>query len=168
MIISWIIGLARTRTLAFVGTVLGIAVTTGLVTALGAFSKLSSSEMTTHAVSTVPIDWQAEFAPDLPADGIIADMRGAARIEKAASVGYASIDGLEAATKGTVQTTGPGKILGIDPDYTANFPNNIRPLLGQISGVLIAQQTAANLHVGPGDSLTIHRPALPDIRVRID
>ena len=34
-----------------------------------------------------------------------------------------------------------------------------------IHGVLVAQQTAANLHVVPGDAVTVHRPGLPDAKV---
>ena len=87
---------------------------------------------------------------------------------RTATIGYAASDGFEASADGTVQVTGPGKILGIEAGYAADFPGNIRPLLGNLEGVLVAQQTAANLHVTLGDTVTIHRPGLPDVSVTID
>ena len=38
------------------------------------------------------------------------------------------------------------------------FPGEIRVLAGSGTGVLLAQQTAANLHARPGDTITIGRP----------
>jgi len=83
-------------------------------------------------------------------------------------VGYAASQGFEASAGGTIQVTGPGKVLGIARAYVSDFPGNIRLLLGEIEGVLIAQQTAANLHVAPGDAVIIHRPGLSDVSVTID
>ena len=68
---------------------------------------------------------------------------------------------------GTVQTTGAGKVLGIEPDYVDRFPGQIRWLLGSRGGVLIAQQTAANLHVTVGDHVVIHRYPAPDVSLAV-
>jgi putative ABC transport system permease protein len=78
----------------------------------------------------------------------------------------------------TTQTTGEGRVLGITPTYWKDFPGLMRPMLGAAEGILIAQQTAANLHVSVGDTITITRidstikPAprtgLPPLTVRID
>ena len=168
MIVAWLAGLVRTRTATLLGTVAGIAITVGLLVALGAFMRSSAAEMTAHATSDVPIDWQVELAPGTSAATVGEEMRSAARIARTSLVGYAASDGFEAAAGGTVQVTGPGKVLGIDPSYAADFPGNLSPLLGKPAGILIAQQTAANLHVAPGDSVTIHRPGLPDAAVVID
>jgi putative ABC transport system permease protein len=168
MIAAWLAGLMRARTGTVIGTVAGVAITVGLIVALGAFMRSSAAEMTAHATSDVPIDWQAELVPSPSIDTIADEMRSAARIARTAIVGYAATDGFEATSGGTVQVTGPGKVLGLDPSYLGAFPGNIRPLLGQLEGTLIAQQTAANLHVAPGDTVTIHRPGLPDARVTID
>ena len=168
MIFAWLAGLARTRTATVVGTVAGVAITVGLLVALGAFMRSSAAQMTARATADVPIDWQVEFAPGASVDAIADEMRGAARIARAAVVGYAGSDGFEARSGGTVQVTGPGKVLGLDPSYAAEFPGNIRMLLGKADGNLVAQQTAANLHVAPGDTVTIRRPGLPDATVTID
>ncbi len=167
MILTWLMGLARTRTGIVLGTVGGIAVTVGLIVALGSFMLSSAAEMTAKATDNVPIDWQVQLVPGTPEGAVREAMNAAARVAQAETVGYASVDGFEASAGGTVQVTGPGKVLGMPTSYDAKFPGNIRPLLGS-PGILIAQQTAANLHVGPGDTVTIHRPGLNDATVKVD
>ena len=83
-------------------------------------------------------------------------------------VGYGDAAGFVAHTGGTVQTTGPGKVLGIDPAYGADFPGQIRRLIGASEGVLLAQQTAANLHATVGDSIAIERAGLAPAEVKVD
>ncbi len=168
MIGAWLAGLMATRRAVLVGTVLGIAITVGFIAAIGIFLQSSAAEMTVRATSRVPIDWQAELVPGTSPDKVIQEMGNAARIVRSTTVGYAKIDGFEASTGGAVQTTGPGMVLGISPSYPADFPGNIRWLLGQSAGTLIVQQTAANLHAAPGDQVTIHRPGLPDAVVTVD
>ena len=169
MIAAWLIGLVRTRTAAVLGTMAGIAITVGLIVALGGFMQLSGARMTARASADVPIDWQVEIVPGASVETVEeGELRGSAPISRTATLGYAAVDGFEATTGGTVQVTGPGKVLGVGPSDIADFPGNIRPLLGRPEGVLIAQQTAANLHVSVGDAVTIHRPGLGDASVKID
>src|SRR4029079_8956693 len=113
------------------GTIAGIAITVGFVVSLGAFIQSSTAEMTARAVMDVPIDWQVELAPGASSESVLEEMRGSAPILRTAVVGYASIEGFEASSGGTVQVTGPGKVLGIEPNYIADLPGNVRPLLGK-------------------------------------
>jgi putative ABC transport system permease protein len=83
-------------------------------------------------------------------------------------VGYADTTGLSTTTGGTTQTTGPGKVLGIGPDYRKMFPKEIGKFQGSTTGVLIAQQTAANLHAKPGDLITVRRVGLLPVKVKVD
>ncbi len=166
-IVAWLAGLLKTRAPGIAAAVGGIAITVSLIVVLGAFMQSSAAEMTARATTDLPIDWQVELVPGASIDAVIAEMRSAAPIAKTAAVGYAAVDGLEASGAGTVQVTGPGKVLGLQASYSSDFPGNIRPLLGR-PGTLIAQQTAANLHVAPGDAVTIHRPGLPDAQVTVD
>ena len=48
------------------------------------------------------------------------------------------------------------------------FPGEIRPLTGDGTGVLLAQQTAANLHAGVGDQVTIGLAGRDPVTVRIE
>jgi len=76
--------------------------------------------------------------------------------------------GLRARTGRTVQVTGPGVVLGIPTAYRSTFPGEIRPLLGTTTGTLLSQQTAANLHAGPGTVVRVGRPGLPPAEVSVD
>ena len=59
-------------------------------------------------------------------------------------------------------------VLGIPPNYREQFPGAIRTLVGADNGVLIAQQTAANLHAAPGDTIHIGRAGIAPVDVVVD
>ena len=67
-----------------------------------------------------------------------------------------------------MQTTGPGKAIAFDAGYLKDFPKEVRSLVGATSGVLLAQQTAANLHARPGDTVSVKRVGLPPVDVKVD
>ena len=67
--------------------------------------------------------------------------------------------------RGHDPATGAGKAVGLPPDYEAALPGQIRLLLGSLSGPLLAQQTAANLHATVGSKVTIDRPGLGPVNV---
>ncbi len=146
----------------------GVALTITLLGFLGTFLASSSATMTARAVSQVPVDWQVLVS--LGADeSAVRDAIGKTTSYKLMEkVGYADVAGFSAATGGTVQTTGPGKVLGISPGYRVSFPSEIRQLTGSRQGILVAQQTAANLHVKEGDPVTIKRVGLPPVQVKVD
>jgi putative ABC transport system permease protein len=156
----WIMGLLRHRLMRLVGAGFGIAVTVALLTALGAFLASSTATMTERATAAVPIDWQVEAVSGADAATIDAAIRKAAPVKALEQVFYAGTEGFQATTGGTVQTTGPGSVVGFGPQYLVNFPKELRLLSGTPDGILIAQQTASNLHVGPGDPVSITRIGL--------
>lgn len=167
MIKIWFAGLMRERNGRLLGAAVGIAVTIAMLAALGAFLAQSNASMTQRAVAGVPVDWQVQLVPGT-ARGLVSDaIKKATAIATVQSVGYADVDGFEAHTGGTVQTTGKGKVVGFDATYLHDFPKQFRLLIGSMDGVLVAQQTAANLHVTVGDSVTILRPALPPVIVKV-
>jgi putative ABC transport system permease protein len=163
----WIMGLLRHRIMRLVGTGFGVAVTVALLASLGAFLASSTATMTERATSAVPIDWQVEAVPGADAAAIDAAIRKAAQVKALEQVLYAGTDGFQATTGGTVQTTGPGKVVGFGPEYLVNFPKEIRLLSGSLDGVLVAQQTASNLHVRPGDPVSITRIGLDPVLVTV-
>jgi len=59
-------------------------------------------------------------------------------------------------------------VLGVPDQYRQQWPAAIRTLTGSDHGVLVAQQTAANLAAAPGDTVQIGRSGLPPVNVRID
>ncbi len=167
MIGPWISGLVRARSGRLIGAVAGVACVVALIAVLGIFLRASSASMTTRAIATVPVDWQIQLAFGASLEAIKEAASKANPLAKVQTVDYASVDGFESSTDGTVQTTGAGQVLGLDPSYTASFPGEIRLLLGSLDGVLVAQQTAANLHVGLGDMVMIHRPGLSNSAVKV-
>src|ERR1700730_17794687 len=140
MIGLWALGLIRARTGRLMGAIAGVALAIALVAALGAFLRTSTASMTEHAVAAVSIDWQVQLLAGADRSWVEDAARKAAPVGKAEWVGYADVNGLEASTGGTDQTTGPGKVLGLAPGYVESFPSQIRLLLGSGDGVIIAQQ----------------------------
>lgn len=167
MMALWLKGLFQDRRGRLAGTIAGIALTVAMLAALGAFLSNSASSMTRRAVEGVPVDWQVQLVPGTSIQAISQAVHLAVAVAKLQTVGYANVDSLETSTGGTTQTTGQGKVLGIDTTYAQDYPVQIRTLLGGIEGVLIAQQTAANLHVTVGDVVTIHRTGLSAVKVTV-
>ena len=149
------------------GTVLGVAVAVALVAALAGFFAATRANMTSQAIADVAVDWQVQLAPGSDPQVATAELTRSPGYTQLAQIGYADSPGFETTTAGTVQTTGPGKVLGLDPGYRAAFPAEVRDLIGQGS-VLLAQQTAANLHAAPGTAVTVKRPGLDPVTVTID
>ncbi|HEX3534401.1 MAG TPA: FtsX-like permease family protein, partial [Gemmatimonadaceae bacterium] len=178
----WFSGLVRRRYGRMLPAVLGVALTIALLSILGIFINASAATMTRRAVADVPIDWQIDLTRGANMDSVVQQLNETVTMRAMDSVGYADVDGFTARSGGntlggTTQTTGAGKILGVTSTYWNDFPGLLRPMLGATEGILIAQQTAANLHVSVGDTITISRVdsavklprmGLPPLTVRID
>ncbi len=166
--ITWLSGLVRRRSGRMLPAVLGVSLTIALLAILGIFINASAATMTQRALGDVPIDWQVQLVHGADVAAVEQNLRKSARVKTVDVVGYGDVDGFTATTGGTTQTTGSGKVLGITPTYWKDFPALLRPLLGATTGVLIAQQTAANLHVAVGDTVSVTRVGLPPVKARID
>ncbi|MFE2426175.1 FtsX-like permease family protein [Streptomyces sp. NPDC059373] len=169
MLRIWLAGLLRRRGGRLLGTALGVAMAVALLAALGGFLGSTRATMTAQSVRGVSVDWQVQVATGADARSVLNTVRHTSGTRAALPVGYADTSGLSATTGGTSQATGPGKVLGIPAGYRSAFPGEIRVLAGRADGVLLAQQTAANLHAAPGDTVTIGRAAgLPPVKVTVD
>ena len=153
----WLRGLIGRRLGRLLATVIGIGLAVALVAALGSFLTSSQSTMTARATRTVAVDWQVQVQAGARAGDVLRQVRSAAGVRLAEPVQFASTTGFRAAVAGSTQTTGPGVVLGLPPGYRSSFPDQIRTLSGADSGVLLAQQTAANLRVRPGDQIQVGR-----------
>ncbi len=152
---NWLRGLIVRRSGALFATVAGVAVAVALLASLGSFLAAAQSSMTLRAVSGVAVDWQVQVARGSDPATVARQVKDAPGVTAALAVGFAQSSGLSATTSNSTQTTGPGVVLGLPAGYAAAFPGEIRFLSGSHDGVLIAQQTAANLHVVPGDTVSI-------------
>lgn len=164
----WLTAVVRRRTGRLLATTAGVALAVGLLASLGAFLSASKATMTRRAVDTVAVDWQVEAQPGADASSLASAVRDTRSITSSETVVFATSSGFESVKGGTTQTTGPGQVLGIGTTYRAVFPGQLRDLIGSPTGVLLYQQTAANLAAQPGDSITIARAGLPPARVTVD
>jgi putative ABC transport system permease protein len=167
MIGYWAVGLVRHRGVRLAVVAAGIASAVALLAVLGSFLTRAQASMTDRAIRGVSVDWQV--AGDDPA-ALLRALHDTQGVRRAEPVGYATTSGLIATTPvtlgATTQTTGPGTVLGLPSGYADTFPGSLRILVGG-SGVLVAQQTAANLHVAPGNTVLIGRAGQSPVPVRV-
>ncbi len=163
----WLKGLLIRRSGRLLGGIAGVTLTVALLASLAAFVSSSASSMTRRAVADVPVDWQVQLSPGADPNAVTGAVGKTTRYDALQQVGYADASGFSANTNGTIQTTGPGKVLGITEGYKRDFPAELRLLLGSLDGTLVAQQTAANLHVTVGDTVSVSRVGLPPMSVQV-
>ncbi|CAD55513.1 MULTISPECIES: FtsX-like permease family protein [Streptomyces] len=168
MITAWAGGLARHRIGRLLAAVAGIALAVALVAALGSFLTASKATMTERAVRSVAVDWQVEVQPGADPNTVRSLVQAADGTRAALPVGFARTTGFTATVGGSTQTTGPGVALGLPADYRSHFPDELRTLSGSGNGVLLAQQTASNLHAAPGDTIGVRLPGAGLRQVRVD
>ncbi len=167
MITLWMRGLLRRRPGRLLAAAAGIAVAVALLASLGAFLAHSQATMTDRAVRGVGIDWQVQVQLGTDPTAITNTVQNTTGVAGSATVGFGTSSGLSAVTGGSTQTTGSAVVLGIPAEYRALFPTELRTLAGADTGVLLAQQTAANLHAAPGDTITIGRTGLDPVTVTV-
>jgi putative ABC transport system permease protein len=164
----WLWGLIRRRRGRMVALAAAISIAVSLLASIGAFVAYAQATMTRRAAGSIGVDWQVEVQGGADPANVQATVRSQPGVLRTRLVGFAQTTGLEATTGGTTQTTGPGVLLGLPPDYAATFPGTVRVLAGGgTDGALVAQQTAANLHVAPGDTVVIGRQGLPPASVKV-
>jgi putative ABC transport system permease protein len=168
LVTGWIVGMVRHRGGRLAAIAIGIATATALLSCLGVFLATAKATMTQRSIQRIAVDWQVETQPGADPAAVERGVRGDRHVVAALPVGYATSPGLAATSNGSEQTTAAARVLGLPDGYAATFPDQLRPLTGTGSGVLLAQQTASNLQAVPGSTVTIGRPGLPDARVTID
>ncbi|MEA2425698.1 MAG: putative transport system permease protein, partial [Thermoleophilaceae bacterium] len=164
---TWLKGLLLHRPSRLIATIAGVAVAVALIASIGSFLSSTSSKMTSRAIQRVAVDWQVEAAAGTSPQSVLRTVRSRPDVKKALPVQFTRAPGFAATTGGSTQQTGQGRVLGIPAGYAAAFPGQIRLLAGSQNGVLIAQQTAANLHAAPGDTIQILRAGGRPAKVKV-
>ncbi len=168
MIRVWAIALLRRQPARLIGASVGVAIAVALLASLGAFLAHAKSTMTSRAVRSVSVDWQVQVQPGGDATKTAALVARTPNVRASRTVGFTQVPALSATSAGTTQTTSTATVLGLPPSYATIFGGEIRPLTGSATGVLLAQQTASNLHAAPGSRVVIQRPGLPSVTVTVD
>lgn len=159
--VRWLTGLARRRPWDLAGAALSIAVAIAFIASLGAFVTGSAASLTARATAGVPVDWQVQItAQGQPAD-VRAALRSVPDVSAVLPVSYATVPALTAGGAGSQRTTGQARLVSLPPGYATRLPAEIRFLLGAHTGVLVQQQTAANLAIGPGGTFAVTTPHGP-------
>lgn len=152
---GWLTGLARRRPMELLVAALSIALAMAFVASLGSFVTQSRNALTVRAAASVPVDWQVQVTPQGALDQVrtlVTKVPGAKSVE---TLSYANVKALTSTGQGGDRQTGSAYVVGISPTYAATFPGEIRHLLGSRAGVLLLQQTAANLAAAPGDTISV-------------
>ncbi|MCY7400463.1 MAG: ABC transporter permease [Nocardioides sp.] len=163
----WLSGLLRRRHARLLGVAAGIALSVSLLASLGSFLATSKATMTQRATSTVAVDWQVQAAAGADPAAVLDLVAAQPGTTATARVDFATVDGFSASTGGSQQTTGAGAVVAIPDSYRSTFPAALRTLAGSDAGVLLAQQTAANLRAGVGDTVTVTLAGTP-VRLQVD
>jgi putative ABC transport system permease protein len=164
----WLKGILARGSARLTAAAAGVALTVALIGALGTQIASSSATMTRQAIANVGIDWQVQLNPSADPVAVRAAIDRATVTTAFKRAWYADAAGFEASAQGTTQTTGPGKVVGLQDGYFDAFPAEVRWNIGAHGGVLLFQQTAANLHATVGDTITVKRVGLPPARLRVD
>jgi len=165
--LTWLRGLIAHRRTRLLSTAAGVAVGVALLASIGTFLSSTTSQMTQRAIERVPVDWQVEAGAGTKPAELRTQVERYPGVTRTATVQIASTSALGASTGGSVQKTGAGKVLGLSPGYARTFPGELRNLAGNGSGVLLAQQTAANLRAKPGDTVSIARSGRSPAEVKV-
>jgi putative ABC transport system permease protein len=165
--LNWLRGLIAHRPTRLVATALGVAVGVALIASIGTFLSSTNAKMTQRAIARVAVDWQVEAQAGANPAAVLSTVRSYPAVKQALPVQFATSPGLSATAAGSTQTTGAARLLGLPSGYAAAFPGELRLLSGSLNGVLVAQQTASNLHVAPGSTVTIARPGLKPANVKV-
>jgi putative ABC transport system permease protein len=146
----WMGGLLRRRNAQLAAVIAAIAMAVGFLGALGSFISVNRAHLTSRAASSVGVDWQVQVVGGANPAVVEAAVAKLPRLRGHADVRFAVVAGLSSTGGGGLRTTGRAFVVGIASTYRADFPREFRPLLGDTSGAVLLQQTAANLAAAPG------------------
>src|SRR4051794_19506022 len=128
--LTWLQGLIARRRARLDATALGVAVGVALIASIGAFLSSTTSKMTSRAIARVAVDWQVEGQHSADPRHLFSVVRHFPGVRRALPVSFANTSGLQARTGGSVQRTGPGRVIGLPPGYANVFPGELRALSG--------------------------------------
>ncbi len=165
--LMWARGLVTRRGGRLLAAAGGIALAVALLTSIGMFLASSRRSMTARSIASVAVDWQIEAQPGADPAAMATSVAASPGVASSAVVDFGNTTGFVSTVAGSTQTTGPGVVLGLPDNYRRLFPGQLRDLTGATTGVLLVQQTAANLHASVGTTVSVGRVGLPPLTLRV-
>jgi putative ABC transport system permease protein len=138
------------------------------VVSLGAFTASSRASLTARAARGVTVDWQVQLTPQGASSDVASALAAVPGHRAILPVSYASIPALSGTSDSVTRTTGAADVVSIPDGYAGAVPGAMRFLLGAHSGVLLQQQTAANLGARPGSVILVHTVSGALVPLRVD
>ena len=155
MTFRYILSALRRRPAETVAAAIAVALTVAFLAALGAFVTQTGSRLTLRAGERVPVDWQVQVARGGDAAAVRSAINAVPGLAGVREVDYAKVPGLRSTSASGTRTTGAAFVVALPPDYPRFAVSEIRPLLGSDHGMLLQQQTAANLAAGLGSPVEV-------------
>ncbi|GAC1310232.1 MAG: hypothetical protein NVSMB19_24360 [Vulcanimicrobiaceae bacterium] len=166
LLVAWLRGVLVTRGLRLASVMVGTAAAAALLAALIGFSMAASRNATATVIARLAIDWIVE-TPAGDASRARAAIRAATAVDALETIRVARASALSVRNATGVQTTGKAVVAALPERFAAAFPGTLRVIAGDTRSVLLAQQTATNLHARPGDLLTLRFAARAPQTLRV-
>jgi putative ABC transport system permease protein len=164
----WTAGLCRRRPWVLAGAAASVALSVAFVSSLGAFVSASRASLTTRAAKSVSVDWQVQVTPQGTPSDVAAALARVPGTKAVLPVSYAHVPALSSAVGTATRTTGAAQVVALPDGYATRAAGEIHFLLGAHHGVLLQQQTAANLAAVPGTVITVTTPSGAHVALRVD
>ena len=155
MVTYWLLGLMKRRTAGLLGAALSIAATFAFIATLGSFIVSSTNRLTVRAAAQVPVDWQVQVTAQGDPAAVRAELLTTTNVRALEKVRFAQVPGLRSRSSTGTRSTGRATLVALPTGYNQFAPPELRYLLGAHQGVLLLQQTAANLGAGAHSSIEV-------------
>jgi putative ABC transport system permease protein len=151
----YVLQAVRRRPHETLAAAVAVGLTVAFLASLGSFVTQTGSRLTERAAARVPVDWQVQALPGTDPSTLERALRNVPGLLGERAVDYAKVPGFTTTTTAGTRTTGAAYVVALPTDYGRFAPSEIRPLIGSPQGVVLQQQTAANLAAGPGSAVQV-------------
>ena len=155
MTLRYVLQSLRRRPTETFAAAVAVAVTVAFLASLGSFVSQTGSRLTLRAAARVPVDWQVQVTPGSDPAVARRALDSVPGLMAVRAVDYAKVPGLQSSSAAGTRTTGVAYVVALPADYASFAPSEIRRLVGSTRGVVLQQQTAANLAAAPGATVTV-------------
>ena len=149
----WLRGLLVHRRARLLGAIAGIAIAVSLVASIGTFLSGSTAAMTDRAIAGVPLDWQVQAQAGASPARVLAAVRAFPAVRSALPSRSSATSGYSRDSRRHARQRERRPRDRHTRRATATLPRPSSGSTSARSGVLIAQQMAANLGVGVGGTV---------------